>query len=50
MLCTIASPKPSAPGTLGTRRVDAEEAVEDLRQGFRGNADAGIGDLDTNRG
>jgi hypothetical protein len=40
----------SATRTLGARRVDTEEAVEDSRQGFGGNADAGVGDFDANCG
>src|SRR5580658_5450336 len=43
-------PQASAPRTLGTRRVDTEEAIKNPRQSFRWNADAGIGDLDANRG
>ena len=40
----------SAAGSLGTRRIDAEEAIKNPRQRFRWNADAGVGDFDANRG
>ena len=43
-------PQARASRTLGPRRVDAVEAVENPGQGFGWNAGAGIGDFDSYRG
>ena len=40
----------SASRTLGTGRIDAEEAIKNPRQGFRRNTDPCVGDRDANRG
>ena len=46
MPCTIESPRPGAAGRFGAGGVDAEEAVENARQGFGRDADASVGDFD----
>jgi len=43
-------PQAGAAGMLGTRGVDAEEAIKNPGQSFGWNTDAGIGDFDANRG
>src|SRR6516164_9613243 len=40
----------SASRTLGTRRVNTEEAIKNLRQGFGWDADACVGNFYANRG
>jgi len=43
-------PQAGAARTLGTRGVDSEEAIKNPWQGFQWNADAGIGDFDSDCG